>query len=584
MKKDMIRFIAAGLAFGAIMTGCSTENIEPVENENDRTPSEEVVAPAGEYELVASIGGITKTTLSDLALSWESDDIIKVWTGEGFTDYVHQGEGKFKGEKPAALKGDNYVALYPAAAVDGTAATFSIAQEQAFAVKAANDLPMVAVWGEGDDCVFRPVCSIIEMPLTIADGVTLSTIAYDFNGQVGAGEYTYDWSTCAYGTEGCGDITLTGTFATGNVYNAVAPGDYSDGFTLTLTDTDNCAMILTSKGGELVAGTVQPLGAVAYEQLAPKFTIAYDGWAATATLASTPGEGTQYWLSKTVNGEPLEGVVPVDMSSLEAGAAVKLYGYLCSENVAAASVADGDVLYFVTKYVKGSKTYLRSVEYTYHPDPLEVVLYDDALTSNRAYSPVLKVTGSRLNVNYTDDKAFGTACMRGDLSSDWGEMRFDLWDNIAQNKVNFQQQAMALYNFEFYVKADQPIKGNTYFAVRYYLGTANDGKSIMSKYQSAWQNFTILPDETQIPADTWVKVSIPMNQIWLDKKITTTNYPEVVTEDYQGYTDVGGRDGWLYSYKEVDRIYINARQSAKPAEGDPTIFLIDHFTIRKATL
>ena len=310
MKTDMIRFIAAGLAFGAIVAGCTTEIIEPADNGNDKTPSEEVVKPAGEYELVASIGDITKTALSDLTLSWESDDVIKVWTGEGFTDYVHQGEGKFKGEKPAALNGESFVALYPAAEVSGTAASFSIPQEQVFAVKAANDLPMVAVWGEGDACVFTPVCSIIEMPLTIADGVTLATIGYAFNGEVGAGEYTYDWATGAYVTEGCGDITLTGTFATGNVYNAVAPGDYSDGFTLTLTDTENCAMILSSKGGELAAGTVQPLGAVDYEQLAPEFTIAYDDWAATATLVSTPGSGTRYWLSKTVNGVPLEGVAP----------------------------------------------------------------------------------------------------------------------------------------------------------------------------------------------------------------------------------------------------------------------------------
>ena len=582
MKTDMIRFIAAGLAFGAIVAGCTTEIIEPADNGNDKTPSEEVVKPAGEYELVASIGDITKTALSDLTLSWENDDVIKVWTGEGFTDYVHQGEGKFKGEKPAALNGESFVALYPAADVSGTAASFSIPQEQVFAVKAANDLPMVAVWGEGDACVFTPVCSIIEMPLTIADGVTLATIGYAFNGEVGAGEYTYDWATGAYVTEGCGDITLTGTFATGNVYNAVAPGDYSDGFTLTLTDTENCAMILSSKGGELAAGTVQPLGAVDYEQLAPEFTIAYDDdWAAIATLVSTPGSGTRYWLSKTVNGEPLEGVAPVDMSGLAAGAAIKLYGYLCSENVAAAGVKDGDKLYFVSEYVAGSKKYMRSVEYTYHPDPLEVVFYDDVLNSSQKYTTKLAGWGSTNEPAYTDDKAFGECCIKAELSKAYAELRLDIWDNDLGKCVNLQPQAKALYNIEFYVKADADIKGNTYTAIRYNVGSST---GIMSKYQSAWQNFTHLPKETTIPADTWIKVSIPMNQIWLKTKITTANYPDIDVNEYQGYTDNGGRDGWLYSYKEVDRIYLNAQQETYAADTNPTVFLIDHVTIRKSTL
>lgn len=566
----------------AAIAGCTQKLTDPQQPDSYKTP---VDVPMGEYELDASIGLLTKTALNDLTLSWESDDVIKVWTGETFTDYVHQGEGKFKGEKPAALKGDKYLALYPTASVSGTKATFSLPQEQAFAARKANDLPMVAVWGEDESCVFKPVCSILEMPLTVSEGITLLSIAYTFNGNVGAGEYTYDWTTGEYSSMAPGNINITGTLASGNIYNPVVPGDYSEGFTLTLADNQNCAMILTASGGKaLAAGKVQPLGAVAYEQLAPRFTISYEDWAATATLDSTPGEGTKYWLSKTVNGEPLTGVAPVDMSKLTAGAKVKLYGYLCSENVSTAGVKDGDEIYLVTEYVNGSKKYLRSVEYTYHPDPLEVILYDDALSSNKAYSPQLKGASGMLNTNYTDDKAFGTACMRGDLSGSWAQMRFDLWDNTANNKANFQAQAKALYNFEFYVKADKQIKGNTYFAIRYLLGSAYTGAPIMSKSQSAWQNFTIQPKGTPIPANTWMKVSIPMNQIWLSTKITTDNYPGVDINEYQGYTDNGGRDGWLYSYKEIDRIYINVRPRQYPADYDPTIFLIDHFTIRKSTL
>lgn len=567
--------------FMAAVAGCTAEITDPQQPDTDMP---QVEAPAGEYELSASIGLMTKTELDNLVLNWEDNDVIKVWTGEAFTDYTYQGEGKFKGDKQPVLKDGRYVALYPAASLSGTKATFDIPAEQTFAVRKANDLPMVAVWGEGEKCIFHPVCSILEMPLTIPEGITLKSIDYTFNGAVGAGSYTYDYESGAYEKAASGDITLTGTFASGYVYNAVVPGDYSDGFTLTLADTEGCAMVLTAtNGSELAAAKVQPLGNVTYSQLAPKFTVSYDDWAATATLVSTQETGEQkYWLSKTQNGEPLDGVEPVDMTGLKAGAAVKLYGYLCSENVAAAGVSDGDKLYFVSQHMEGNVAYLRSVEYTYHPDPLEILLFGDALSSDRTYTPELKGWGSTLNPNYTDDKAYGTACMRAEMPQAWAEMRLDLFNNNTGSKASLQDQAAALYNFEFYVKADKAINGNTYFAIRYYLGTANKGNSIMSKYQSAWQDFTI--KGTEIPANTWTKVSIPLNQIWLFTKITTANYNGVIEADYQGYSNAGGRDGWLYSYKEIDRIYINAQPNGYSADNNPTVMLIDHFTIRKSTL
>lgn len=564
----MMNFFASCL-FAAAIFGCSTEFSDPQLPDTGKAPVEK---PSGSYELTASINAVTKTTLDDLAISWESDDIIYVWTGESFTPYGHEGNGKFKGEKPVALKDGKYVAFYPVASVEGTKASFEIPAEQTFAARKANDLPMVAVWEEGGKCVFSPVCSILEMPLTIAEGVTLASIDYKFNGNVGSGAYTFDYMTGTYSKEVAGDIEITGTFTSGYVYNAVVPGDYTDGFTLTLTDTDNCAMVLTATNGEeLAAGVVQPLGAVNYAQLAPEFTVAYNDWAATATLASEKTSGTRYWLSKTVNGEPLTGVAPVDMSNLAKGAAVKLYGYLCSENVAGTGVQAGDKLYLVTELKNGNVSYLRSVEYTYQPDPLEVVLFDDALTSDRAYSPELKGWGGTLNANYTEDSAFGTACMRGELPQKWADMAFYLWDNTASTFANFNPQAKALYNFEFYVKSDVPIKGNTYFAIRYYVA---GGSALTSKFQSAWQNFTAAGKE--IPAHTWTKVSIPMNQIWLNTAITDP--------DYKGYNDDGSLTGWLCNYKQVDRIYINSQPSSYVAGDFPTVILVDHFTIRKSTL
>ena len=559
---------------GFMFSACTQEQAEPVAPE-----TEDKVEVVGLYELEASIGELTKTVLSGLEMSWEAGDVIYVYTADGFKPYTTEaGDGKFKGDFEAALKDGKYVALYPAASVSGTSATFTISAEQKFALQSANDLPMVATWQENGKIVFNPVCSILDMPLTVAQGVTLSSVEYVFNGKVGAGEYTYDWTTGAYGTESCGGkLTLTGSFNSGEVYNAVVPGDYKDGFTLTLTDTDNCAMVLTNtKGSALVAGSVQKLGAVSYEQLAPKFTISYDDWAATATLASTPGAGTRYWLSKTVNGEPLAGVAPVNMGSLAAGAIVKLYGYLCSENVAGTGVADGDKLYFVTEYVNGAKTYLRSVEYTYHPDPLEVVLYDDSFNS--------MCSGSATTAESISEGArAGSRCVNIKLS-DGSQWRMQLWQS--GDYPDFDQQEFAGYRFEFYVKPiTEAFGGSTIrFNVRY---VDKDFTSTAYQWQDRWwaatalQNFNEYAKGTFLAVNKWTKVSIPMNELWkntANDPATLKGDKQYATANYYGHNDSGTANKYNINYKDTSEIdFINIA-------GKEISFYIDHFTIRKSTL
>lgn len=572
------KILSVCLIGGFMGAACTQEQAEPIVPETDGTATETPIQ--GLYELDASIGDLTKTALSGLELSWEQNDIIYVWTGEGFTPYkTEAGDGKFKGDVEAALNEDTFVALYPAANVKGTAATFSIPSEQTFAVQAANDLPMVATWKEGEKVVFNLVCSVLDMPLTVATGVTLSSIEYSFGGKAGAGEYTYDWATGAYGTEACGgNLTLTGSFGSGEVYNAVVPGDYSGGFTLTLKDTDNCAMVLTAtKGASLAAGSIQKLGAVSYEQLAPKFTITYDDWAATAALTSTPGAGTRYWLSKTVNGEPLAGVAPVDMSGLAAGAIVKLYGYLCSENVAGSGVEDGDKLYFVTEYKNGSKTYLRSVEYTYHPDPLEVVLYDDSFNSMCGRS-------ATTTESISEGARAGSRCVNIKLS-DGSQWRMSLWQS--GDYPDFDQQEFAGYRFEFYVKPiTEAFGGSTIrFNVRYvdkgFTSTAD------YQYQDRWWAATALQDfneyakGTFLAVNRWTKVSIPMNQLWkntVNDPATLMGDEQYATANYYGHYDNGTANKYNINYKDTSEIdFINIA-------GKEISFYIDHFTIRKSTL
>ena len=565
---------------GFMFSACTQEQAEPVAPE-----TEDKVEVVGLYELEASIGELTKTVLSGLEMSWEAGDVIYVYTADGFKPYMTEaGDGKFKGDFEAALKDGKYVALYPAASVSGTSATFTISAEQKFALQSANDLPMVATWQENGKIVFNPVCSILDMPLTVAQGVTLSSVEYVFNGKVGAGEYTYDWTTGAYGTESCGGkLTLTGSFNSGEVYNAIVPGDYKDGFTLTLTDTDNCAMVLTNtKGSTLAAGSVQKLGAVSYEQLAPKFTISYDDWAATATLASTPGAGTRYWLSKTVNGEPLAGVAPVNMGSLAAGAIVKLYGYLCSENVAGTGVADGDKLYFVTEYVNGAKTYLRSVEYTYHPDPLEVVLYADdfhSMVQRTGNAASTIITSDRTNTSYTENVAFGEKAAYLDFDK-WTTFRMRLW--YSGDYPSWNDQETEGYCFEFYMNPSVAMNNNYFsFLVRFQEreGETNTERRWSTKYLMDFNE-----GQTWVPANKWTKISIPMRKLQCDTsgdpKAKANSYKPVATiPDYYGHDDSGNLYKWNTNYKHVTSIdLINLL-------GDTSYTIIfDHLTIRKSTL
>lgn len=585
IKNLLYCLVCAGFAFA----GCETEAVDPFSPEAD-APTQ---TPVGKYELVASISNVTKTALNGVKLSWEAGDVIYVWTGAEFTPYTTvEGDGKFNGDKEIALLDGKHVALYPAATVDGTKATFEIGQEQAFAVAKANDLPMVATWNENASCIFAPVCSILSMPLTVADGVTLKSIAYDFNGNVGAGTYTYDWINGAYAvtpSEG-NDITLTGTFAANateavNVYNPIIPGDYTEGFTLTLTDADNCAMILTvAKGKEIEAGAIQPLGSVDYKQLAPKFTIAYDDWAATATLVATPGANTKYWLSKELNGGPLTGVAPVNMSSLEAGASVKLYGYLCSENVAATGVKDGDKLYFVTEYVDGPKRCLRSVEYTYHPDPLEVVLYNDDFhtmvqRSGGAASSI--ITSTRTVTDYTEDVAFGEKSMFLDFDK-WTTFRMRFWSS--GDYPSWDAQEADEYCFEFYMKPSVEMNNNYFsFLVRFEErdGTTITERRWSTKYLKDFHG----PTSKNVPANKWTKISIPMSKLQCDTsgdpKAKANSYKAVGTiESYYGHDfSTGNLTKWCTNYKCVTSIDLNNLL------GDTQYtMVIDYMTIRKSTL
>ena len=75
--------IFTGCILAAAMIGCTPEISDPQLPEEGKTPDETPVAP-GSYELDASLRLMTRTSLDDLTVSWEEDDVIKVWTGESF--------------------------------------------------------------------------------------------------------------------------------------------------------------------------------------------------------------------------------------------------------------------------------------------------------------------------------------------------------------------------------------------------------------------------------------------------------------------------------------------------------------------
>lgn len=303
--------------------------------------------------------------------------------------------------------------------------------------------------------------------------------------------------------------------------------------------------------------------------VAPVFTIEMeDGWAAVATLTTTSQAGTQYWISRTKDGEPIEGFSPVDMNAMEKGSKVKLYPYFSSEHIAATGVRPGETLYLVSQVATEAETLKSSVEFTCQVDPLEVVIYDDAPAKGVTLSGSMTKTGD-YTVSYADDKVAGDNCIKADATPEWAELYFALWDGSAQDYWDLREQSKAFYNIEFYFKADSDIRGNVGLTTQ----IVKEGGYYTSTTQTAWQNFTSGPEGVPIPANTWTKISIPLNQIWFSGA-------DVLPEGYQGYNDDGTTSKWLSNYYKFGRFYLSQHY----VDGQPKVWYIDHMVIRKSTL
>ena len=150
-------------------TGCS----------KDEPTSPETVG-VQEYTINSIIaGGDTRTALDTetLQLSWLKGDKIKVYTGDNgiFTEYTTEnGDGMFKGSvKPVLSSSLSYVAVYPdgkfGTVVDGTkpieALRITVPKDQKYEAGKGpvGAIPMVGIWGDGDESVlFKPVGSALR--------------------------------------------------------------------------------------------------------------------------------------------------------------------------------------------------------------------------------------------------------------------------------------------------------------------------------------------------------------------------------------------------------------------------------------
>lgn len=303
--------------------------------------------------------------------------------------------------------------------------------------------------------------------------------------------------------------------------------------------------------------------------VAPVFTIEMeDGWAAVATLTTDRQDGTEYWISGSKDGDPLGGFNPVNISTMEKGSKVKLYPYFSSEHIASTGVQSGETLYLVSQIKTETEIFKSSVEFTCQADPLEVVIYDDAPAKGVNLSGSITKT-SDYSVSYADDKAAGEYCIKADATPEWAELYFSLWDSSAQDYWDLREQSKAFYNIEFYFKADSDIKGNVGLTTQ----IVKEGGYYTATSQTAWQDFTSAPKGTPIPANTWTKISIPLNQIWF-------NGANALPDGYQGYNDDGTTNKWLSNYYKFGRFYVSQHY----VEGQPKVWYIDHIVIRKSTL
>lgn len=279
MKKYI--FIAACAAVAGIMAGCSKENIEP-ETSHEMTGSEvqkpgNDVAVLTPHQVVKASSTATKTSLDGLQILWSKGDRLSLFNADGQTcTYTLTGDGgQTSGDfQTETMPEEGYrYAIYPAvpeATVSAGVISTSIPETQTYnGSDFPVSYPMAAVSSDGENYQFTNLATVLDLSL-VGDAAVKTISIEAAGGEKLAGAATVDFNgeTPVLTATESASVTLTCTEPVQLTASAtefrfiVAPGTYSKGFKITVTDNVGKTTVITTAEAEsvLASGTVKHFG------------------------------------------------------------------------------------------------------------------------------------------------------------------------------------------------------------------------------------------------------------------------------------------------------------------------------------
>ena len=273
-------FYFAAAAMIAAIAGCTEDIIAP---DNQEDSGQETVSTGNDsglmpHKTIKVSSADTRTSLSGLQILWDEGDQISLFNQDGQTcTYTLVGEGgqtygDFKTETEPKT-GYRY-AIYPA--VEGQAKGSSVAAEIP-AVQTYDGenfpapYPMAAVSSDGENFSFTNLATVISLNL-VGDASVKKISITAAGGEEIAGDALVDCSgeipSLSISGEGSSTATLeideavTLSAVPSEFKFIVAPGTYSNGFRITVTDNADKTTEIATAAAEvtLTAGTIKNFG------------------------------------------------------------------------------------------------------------------------------------------------------------------------------------------------------------------------------------------------------------------------------------------------------------------------------------
>ena len=265
MKKTL--FVPV-LAMAAVLSvSCSKEETDGVQNGSVNGGEAALFAP---QSVISASSAATKTALDGVDINWEEGDAITLFGeddapvkytltgGAGATVGTFEAEG----ELPAQVQA---YAVYPAVAegvtLSGNKVAVSVAAEQTYnAAGFPAEYPMAAVTSDGQNFLFENLATVLSLPLQ-GDAVVRSISIEAVGGEGLAGAATVDFSgatpvlsvgNSATVTLDCGESGVQISEDAATVFNfVVIPGEYTQGFKVTVNETNGNSTVKTTGGNAM---------------------------------------------------------------------------------------------------------------------------------------------------------------------------------------------------------------------------------------------------------------------------------------------------------------------------------------------